>query len=436
MIVEKRKNKNGTTTFSVRYIDEQTGKNIRLPLNKYPKFESLDEAKDWCKSQQAIYASRKAAHEAKLSWKTKFYDFNGLSDLFKKYQKKKAPNSWESTIGYLENWVFPFYLQLKKSGNVNDWYLSFAEFRDWISSEDRTPRKGKSQGLARHTQNHVIKALNCFLTCLGEYGKIDEASVRKCKALPHDPEADITLSDIIMPDERELIYRTILSNTENKAAKAAAEFFYVMWHTGMRFSELFGLTIAGQSEHVATLHKGTLKNDLLDAKWKRAEIAYTAWLYLDSQPANDTCKRDGKTLKRKPLKWCPSISPKYARSIPIESELVYKIMANRYLDAVQRFDAHLFTGLKSDYRYFEDLTWGQATSSIRDAYIALGMEPKSFHKCRHSFATFFKSRVGSEVTMQVTGHRKLETLAKYDHINELISMQSHGDVGDEIQRVD
>ncbi len=431
MFVEQRKLKNGRLTFSIRYRDEATGKLERIPQSQLPKFYTFDEAQAWAKAQEGIYAARKAAHLKKLEWKNKYYEFPKLLTLFTEYQQKRAPNSWESNVGYLENWVFHFFLNIQHMGNVNDWHLKFQEFRDWISSEQIQGRKGKKKGLSRNTQNNIIKTLNVFLTCLGEYKKIDDASVKKCKALPHDPETDITLDDIILPDECELVYKTMLGIN-----KAAAEFFYVAWHTGMRFSEIFGLTIAGQAD-VQTLRKGELKNSVLHKKWARADIKYVGWIYLDSQPQSDICKRDAdKSLPRKPLKWCPVISPKYARCIPIESDAIYKILANRFVDAKERFDKRMFTTQKCDYRYFEDLNWGEANTTLARAFEQLGIRKKSYHKCRHSFATFFKNRVGTEITMQVTGHRKIETLAKYDHINELLAMQARNGGDDEIQRVD
>ncbi len=429
MFIEKRTNRT-SVTFSVVYYGDD-GKRRRLKQSEHPKFSSKEDGEAWCKAQEAIYATRKAAQEKKLSWRNTYYDFNDLLTLFTAYQKKQAPNSWEGNVGYLQNWIFPFFLNLQHMGNVNDWPSKFQEFRDWISSGDLLNRKGKKKELARHTQNNIIKTLNVFLTCLGEYGKIDEASVKKCKALPHDHDADITLDDIILPAERDLVYRTML-----KLNPAAAEFFYVMWHTGMRFSELFGLTIVGQGD-IPTLRKGHLKNLDLHNKWDKAGLNYRGWIYLDSQPENDVCKRGkDKSLKRKPLKWCPAINIKWARCIPIESEEVFKIMARRYLAAKARHEKRQFTALKIDYRYFEDLTWGEANLTLARAFEELGLQKKSYHKCRHSFATFFKHKTGTEVTMQVTGHRKIETLAKYDHINELLAMQARDGEEDDFSSIE
>jgi hypothetical protein len=132
VFIEKRTNRT-SVTFSVVYYGED-GKRRRLKQSEHPKFPSTEDGEAWCKAQKAIYATRKAAHEKKLSWRNTYYDFNDLLTLFTAYQKKQAPNSWEGNVGYLQNWIFPFFLNLQHMGNVNDWPSKFQEFRDWISS--------------------------------------------------------------------------------------------------------------------------------------------------------------------------------------------------------------------------------------------------------------------------------------------------------------
>jgi hypothetical protein len=67
---------------------------------------------------------------AKLAWKTKHYCLNDSLEKFASWQKKKAPNSWESSVYYLQRWIFPFYSQEKNCVNFNDWHLFLESY--WI----------------------------------------------------------------------------------------------------------------------------------------------------------------------------------------------------------------------------------------------------------------------------------------------------------------
>ena len=238
MFVETRRHKDKETiTYSIRYYDD-TGKLKRLKTTAHPLFKSLEDAKSWAKSQEAITASRKAYILKKMEWKTKFYNFEKLLDTFKSYQQKNAPNSWKSSVQYLEQWVFTFFLQEMQMGNVNDWHMRFQEFTDWLSHNEAGRRKGKKQPLAVSTKNNIIKALNVFLTCLSKYNLIDMDSVKKCTAFPEHLVNHRTYKDVILEDEMRRVYNAMLGTN-----KAAAEFFITLWYTGMRFSELYGLPI-------------------------------------------------------------------------------------------------------------------------------------------------------------------------------------------------
>jgi hypothetical protein len=194
--------------------------------------------------------------------------------------------------------VFPFFLGEKRMPNINDWRWHFAEFRDWIASDARKALRGKKNGLSVSTQNNIIKTLNVFLTCLGTYNRIDPDSVKKCEAHKEDLESQRGIESIIQPEERDLLYRAMLEINAQ-----AAEFFYVLWHTGMRFSELFGLP-------VTALKGGKITNKALHEGFKLHGINYDrrGYIYLESQPANDDCRREAdKSLARKPLKGCQAI---------------------------------------------------------------------------------------------------------------------------------
>ena len=96
MFVEERMNK-ASVTYSI-ICRGSDGKRLRLKKEAHPHFTDLAAAEAWCRAQAGIYASRKAAHERKLAWRTQYHNFNELLTMFTGYQKKKAPNSWESNL--------------------------------------------------------------------------------------------------------------------------------------------------------------------------------------------------------------------------------------------------------------------------------------------------------------------------------------------------
>lgn len=234
MMIEKRKA--GTEYYYSFSYRDKNGKKIRLKKSEHPYFTIYEEARAWAKSQEAYRSAHKAVYLQKQAWKSKYYDFEALLDKYTLWQQEKAPNSWKSNIGYLQNHIFYFFLEVKHSNNVNHWHLHYQEFLDWLKVKAKGP---KGNPLARATVNNIIKTLNTFIECLATYNLIDPQFKQKCKALPEHMVAKRSHKDVISEEEMYKIYDYMLS-----FSIPSAEFFKVLFHTGMRFSELFGLPIA------------------------------------------------------------------------------------------------------------------------------------------------------------------------------------------------
>lgn len=414
MYVHPKKRKDGTVYYSFTYRDEH-GKRHRLPQEQVPKNlegASREEAQAWANSQAAIHASKKAYIAQKLAWKTAYYDFNDLLALYTGWSKGEQPNSWKGSVSYLQNWVFPFFLNEKKSGNVNNWHLHFQEFRDWLTKADLNLKSSKRTNLAISTANNIIKTLNTFTTCLGKYNKMDRDLARvKCEAFAAHRLARRSLADIIPPDEMRAIHARM-----NTIHPPAADFFYVLWHTGMRFNELFNLSIT-------SLYKGPVKNKAFHEEMEKCGIGYVGYIYLESQAEHDDRRReDDKTIKRKPLKGFKEIHPRHARTIPVRTTEVWNVLARRYKDALQDFIARRFGGEKDSYVFFQDLEWNKAYSTLKTAYEDLGLPAKQFHCCRHTFTTLLVGETRSFfLTRSITGHRVDKTFERYLHIYEQIA---------------
>src|SRR5690606_17383241 len=154
-----------------------------------------------------------------------------------KYQEKKAENSWKLSVMYMEQYVLPWFLNKKHQNNVNSWHFLFKEFTDYL--EDEAIAMRSKQKLAYSTKNKVIHTLNSFLTYLSEYNLIDPDAARKCPCFPADKLNTKTYENVITPVEFERVFSKL-----KELNAATAEFFYVLYHTGMRFNELFSLPMS------------------------------------------------------------------------------------------------------------------------------------------------------------------------------------------------
>ena len=159
-MVETRKRAKGEVGYSIVFWDGK--KRVRLKKDSHPNFNSLEEAQEWDRANEAIRDSVKTRIIQRLQWKTQYYKFTKLSEDYIENCKKTQPNSWKNTQFYLEHYVMPFYLEVKKSNNPNNWSMHFEDFREWLEDKAETVTKPK-RSIAYSTKNHVIKTLNTFL---------------------------------------------------------------------------------------------------------------------------------------------------------------------------------------------------------------------------------------------------------------------------------
>ena len=413
MYLDIRKNKNGTVTYRFTYLDKD-GRRRRLPQSKVPPLRSKEEAEAWAKSQAALRDSKAAYIEKKLAWREQYYEWGKLLKRYGEWQKGRAPNSYKSSLSYLERWVFPYFLAVRKAGNVNDWHLAFQDFRDWLAGAEPMERSKKKKPLAVSTQNNVIGALNTFLQCLKAYNLIDAESAKVCDTYPEHMRERRSLDDIITEEEKERLLPILAEEYQ-----PAADFFEVLYETGMRFSEARGL-------HLGSLFKGEVEEGPLRRELTRLGISYVGYIYLDSQPVYDDGRREeGGEILRKPLKWTREIGPRGARVIPIRSKAVWNILARRYLEQKAVFEKRAF-GLKpSNYLLFDDAEWNHLYAALRKAYERLGLKPKSFHCARHTYITNLVGETGSYVLVRMlSGHRSQKSFERYLHIYEQMSRQA------------
>jgi integrase len=406
MYIEARKKKSGQTYYTFSY--DKGGKRVRLKTSEHPYFTDLIKAREWADSQDAIRAAEKAYHQKKLSWKNQYYDFATLLQDYSKWQSAKAPNTYRNCVSYLDQWTFAFFLGVKKVGNVNNWHLFFQEFADWLQGS----HEGKV--LAASSVNNILKTTNTFITFLLAYNKISPDAARRLPTLPDHKIKYRTHEDVISKAEAAAVYQEMLT-----IDKDAAEFFLILYHTGLRFNELFGLSIKA-------LFKGHTSNIPLHQELEKSGIAYLGYLYLESQIANPRKKREpDKSFKRKALKGAKVISPKNSRVIPIIDKAVWNILAKRYKAEMDNYAQLKYTSDKEDYIFFNDLDWNKATRTLREAYKRLRLRRKSHHSCRHSFTTNLVGETRNFFLVRtITGHKKDRNFELYLHIYEQIALES------------
>ncbi|MFW7381459.1 MAG: hypothetical protein ACOH5I_21805 [Oligoflexus sp.] len=404
MYIDKRKDRSGQIYYSFSYIDPKTKKRVRVKKAKAPICRTLEEAEKWAEQFSVRLKRKNQLEDLQLTYP----DFFKLLDKYMAWYRTQAPNSHSAALGYMQHYVLGFFLSLKKESDINNWYLLHQEFIDHLTNKAKT-RQGKR--LANATINNVIKTYNTFIECMKRYNLIAPASMVKCPAVPKHKLNMRDLSDVISEAE--------LTEVSQKLPAPISEFFQVLWHTGMRFNELFTLPID-------TLYKGNLPSASLHDELTRLGLEYFGYIRLESQGSLPRGRRDENgAVPRKPLKGFKTISPKNARLIPIFDKSIWNVFARRYLTEMQKLNDGVYTRNKSDYLFFDDLEWNKANLGLAAAYEGLDYKPKSYHCCRHSFVTRFVGQTKSFfLTRAITGHRSSEAFERYLHIFEQLVLES------------
>lgn len=174
MRFKKRRTRKDESCYSFLYWDPKTKKRIRLLKSEVPAdIDSDKKAEEFCKTKEAELQAFSLKSKRELDWKSKFYDFEQLLELYAKRQKTEAPNSWETDVYYLEQYVCMFFLTIKKTNNLNSWDLHFEDLRDWLEKDaELVKQKGKNTKLAYATKNACIKSLNRFLSTMVRQQKL------------------------------------------------------------------------------------------------------------------------------------------------------------------------------------------------------------------------------------------------------------------------
>jgi len=318
-------------------------------------------------------------------------------------------------VYYLEQFVFPFFLQEKRSSNVNMWHLLHQDFEDWLRVDAETV-KNRSDGrktIAIATANNVIKTLNTFMEFLSKYNLVDPDNVKKMKSFPPHMTNHRDISDVLSQAEYEELLGVL-----RRSSPSVADFVQVLCTTGLRFNEMFSLPYKA-------LHAGQVRDESFHSELVRYGISYFGYILLENQARFDDRRRspDG-SIERKPLKGRKTMSLRDARVIPIVDAHAWNILVRRFKNSKRDFERGIYTKDHQDYCLFGDLEYNQAQRALKDAYRHMPQyKRKSYHCLRHTFCTNFVGNTRNYfLTQQILGHKTPRIFENYLHIHERLAI--------------
>lgn len=407
--------KTGAVVYSFLYWCPKTKKRIRLRRSEIPAdITTDDQAREFVKIKEAELKAFSLKVKREILWKSQFYDFDNLLELYAKKRKTEAPNSWKTDVYYLEQYVFTFFLTIKRSNNLNNWDLHFEELRDWLENDaELLKTKSDRNRLAYATKNACIKSLNRFLDTMARSQRMKSPAPR-CRVFPKHKINWKGIESYLYPEEIDFVFGA-LSEVDTECA----EFFWVLCHTGLRLNEGVGLALS----HI---FKGEPKEKNISKMLKRFEIKSFLHVVLDSQPANTSEVRDKDGIvKRKPLKHRRKIEPRSNRLIPVSDKRTAEILVRRFNEQAKKFKVGDYGEDKGNYLLFSDMDKNRISNKLRKVYSHSSYSQKSPHDCRHTYCTNMVSQTEGHnfLAKYVLGHADSKTTENYLHLWELIQQK-------------
>lgn len=400
-----------------------SGKMAYLEKSKYPDFYSEKAAKDWIKQnrEQLLVNKKQSDIVRDIKLRKKFPDMQVLAEKFLKAQKEDAPNSWESSVLYLERFVFAFYLDRLGLSDVNQWYKYFEDFRNYL--KDEATVMGRDEVIAYATKNHCIRTLNKFLSVMQRNNVLNSSVPLKCRPFAKNLLNARGYEDLFTPEETLYLKNNLVESRS---------FFIILLNTALRFNEGYSLSIDDIRE----------ANDLplhLIKRFKEYKVKVYGFISLESQISGKSRnaafkiaekeKKKSKNIRslgdsqglfhRKPLKSCKNINSKNRRIIPIFDEETWGIIAENYNRVIVDYNERKYGDNPKDY-FLLDVE----PNVIRREF--LKHTKKGFHATRHTAITYLSIKIPSadeNIIKLISGHRS-EAYANYQHLAQKLSEES------------
>lgn len=409
--VPQQMKSSGKIKWYLRYRNEE-GKLLYYPKEKYPDFWTKKEADEWINRNRHKLTSIKKQADIyrEIKTKHKYPEFQGMIDTFIYRQKIDAPNSWKSSILYMERYVMDFFLNRKGIRDINEWINYFEPFKKYLNTQATV--KGKAKLIEYSTKNHAIRTLNKFITVMASENIVKIPNPPKCKPFPKHLLNTRGYKDVIMPEE----YFALRDKLEYSKG-----FFILLYHTGLRFNEAYSL-------HIDSILFDDELPEVLEKKFEKYKVKIFGCIVLEDQidgktrteaKRNAEKDKDCKTLyRRKPLKSCKKIEAKNNRTIPIMSKEAWDVLVKNYNRTCDEYNERVIESDKAQDYFLFDLEVNKLRRELNK------VTKKGYHSLRHSFITRLVGEYRDmALTRMITGHRS-EAFEAYNHIYEMISIES------------
>ena len=392
-------------------------KNQTVPSSKTNHIKTKEKAEEWKLKWEAKWDARLRERQKREFWHDKYYNFENLYEIYLKAREKRSPNSYKDQANWFRNYVLVFFLEQKSCSNLEEWKQHFIEFKNWLS-ETQSIRSKKALSLA--SQNHCIIEANVFLEIMAENKKCDPQPKLKTYS---DREINNTKNeDSVISDEEFKKISDFLKRRDKERKTSNYYFYYLMFHTGMRISELLGLNL--QDIKSDPPKDEALKNLLKNSNIKLKSIHGSIII------CKQLSKRDPKTNRPifKPLKWKKDMSYENSKYIPIFDKKAWNIIVDLVENALNDYEDKKYGSNASDYLLFEKITKNSFSAELRLAYETElpNVKRKTSHDSRHTLSTNIAKRSGFSLALpkMLLGHSE-KTAKRYNHLVESVTKKLH-----------
>lgn len=208
MHIERRKSAGGKIRYSFRYRDSKTGRLMRLPQNQTPVINDDNEAEQFCRKWEAESDCARVRARRRIEWRSRYYNFDSLLEIYTEHMKKEAPNSWNNNVFYMRNYVLAYFLVERACPNLEMWGTMYQDFREWLENEAELIYKKRDQKLISYSsKNHAIKALNTFLRYMFLKNQVQRFTT--CPTFKSHLINSRTADDLVRDDEFDVIHRAL-----------------------------------------------------------------------------------------------------------------------------------------------------------------------------------------------------------------------------------
>lgn len=418
---KKTLKKTGETVWYIRQaIRTNSGETKRIYIvdddKKAWRFSTLELARKFIQSQKAAEDYRKTREELVQKFYFEFQDLESYVGLVEKRQSIKAKNTPKRVTFDLHNYVFVYFLNIKKLNNIQSWSLYFDDFIEWLSTAKTIRKKKGEQLLSAATQNHIINALNVFLMIVWKKQKPSEAPP-KCERI-EDSNVKRGAADLMPEREFKLFYEELGKMAQESDKKEiilkSRDLIAILYGTGMRLNECLSLAV-GDFFNIPINEKN------LQRQLQSYGLDSLSHLIFNSQLAENSSKIPNQIV-RKSLKGRKYMDEASNRIVPIMDNLTHETLKNVTRETIRENRlAELKEFPRGQYLLFPDLTKAIVSGHLSTAFRRLKQKGlvnrwKCLHCLRHTYSTELVKRTYNQTLVNLILGHKSRAYEAYCHL--------------------